>query len=323
VRGRFVYQRKKIKDDWIDIDKVPLSSLKADDNFQLPLAAGELWKLLKEVVPLYRFTRREGVPLGKTELIKVDSALLDLLPEAETDLRAFLSAHRNEPAKALRTILQWFSKQPTAEKLLGEGAELPELNSLIGLANLRTTLKTWRENASNGDEEFWQRLFARHSYVFSQLFAHPVIVIKGKAYVGGKSIFNTGGNIVDFLLRTETTEAAILVEIKTPQTPLLGPRYREGAYPPSGQLTGSISQVLEYAESWATEFRSLTRPEDCLTVPVSQGIVIIGNAGKELCDDAKKRSFERFRDRLMGVRIVTFDEVFRRIEGLISLLEGE
>jgi hypothetical protein len=50
--------------------------------------------------------------------------------------------------------------------------------------------------------------------------------------------------------------------------------------------------------------------------------VILGNASRELVDDAKRRSFERFRERLVGVRVLTFDEVFRRIEGLISLLEG-
>ena len=50
-------------------------------------------------------------------------------------------------------------------------------------------------------------------------------------------------------------------------------------------------------------------------------LVIIGNAAKELDTDAKRRSFERFRERLVGVRVLTFDEVFRRIENLVSLLE--
>jgi hypothetical protein len=256
------------------------------------------------------------------ELLKVDPSLSELIPLAEADLLAFLSAHSNDAVQALRTVLQWLSKQPAAQKLISEGAELPELNSLVGLANLRSALKSWHDNAENRDEEFWQRLFARHSYVLSQLFAYPVVLIKGKAYVGGKNLCNTGGNVVDFLLRTESSGAAVLVEIKTPQTPLLGAKYREGAFPPSTDLGGAISQVLEYSESLAAEFHALMRAEDRFTVAGPRSVVIIGDASKELVDDALRRSFERFRERLVGVRIVTFDEVFRRIEGLVSLLEN-
>jgi hypothetical protein len=322
VRGRFLYQRKARDERWVDFDRLPLSSLKKGEGYQLSLSAGELYKLLKEVAPLYRFYRREGVPVGKVELLKVDPSLSELLPLAETDLLAFLSAHSNDAVRALRTVLQWLSKQPAAQKLISEGAELPELNSLVGLANLRSALKSWNDNAENSDEEFWQSLFARHSYVLSQLFAYPVVLIKGKAYVGGKNLCNTGGNVVDFLLRTESSGAAVLVEIKTPQTPLLGKKYRDGAYPPSTDLGGAISQVLEYSESLAAEFQALMRAEDRFTVAGPRSVVIIGDTSKELVDDALKRSFERFRERLVGVRIVTFDEVFRRIEGLVTLLEN-
>ncbi|HUV70623.1 MAG TPA: Shedu immune nuclease family protein [Terracidiphilus sp.] len=322
VRGRFVYQRKGKNDRWGDFDKLLLSSLKKGEGYQLSLGASELYKLLREVVALYRFHRREGVPVGKIELLKIDPTLSESLPVAETDLLEFLSAHSGDAAQALRTVLQWFARQPSAQKLISEGAELPELNSLIGLANLRSALKSWRDNAGNRDEGFWQTLLARHSYVLSQLFAYPVVLIKGKAYVGGKDLCNVGGNIVDFLFRTESSGAAVLVEIKTPQTPLLGPKYRDGAYPPSTDLGGAMSQVLEYSESMASEFRALTRADNSFTAAGPRSVVIIGDASRELADEPKKRSFERFRERLVGVRIVTFDEVFRRIEGLVSLLES-
>jgi hypothetical protein len=277
VRGRFIYQRKGKNDRWVEFDKLPLSSLKKGEGYQLSLGAGELYKLLREVVPLYRFHRREGVPAGKVELLKLDSSLSELLPLAETDLLAFLSAHNNDAVQTLRTVLQWLSKQSVAHKFISEGTELPELNSLVGLANLRSVLKSWRDNAENRDEEFWQSLFARHSYVLSQLFAYPVVLIKGKAYVGGKNLFNTGGNVVDFLLRTESSGAAVLVEIKTPQTPLLGTKYRDGAHPPSTELGGAISQVLEYSESLAAEFHALKRADDRFTVAGPQCVVVIGD----------------------------------------------
>ena len=322
IDGRFLYQRKGKHDEWVDFDNLRLSSLKKDEGYQLSLKANELHNLLRELGALYRLHRREGVPQGKMELLKVEQSLSELLSLNESDLLAFLSANSKDAVRTLRVVLQWFSKQAVAQDLINEGEELPGLNSLVGLANLRSVLKTWSANTENNDEEFWQTLFARHSYVLSQLFAYPIVLIKGKAYVGGKDLCNTGGNIVDFLFRTESSGAAVLVEIKTPQAHLLGAKYRDGVFPPSIDLGGAISQVLEYSESLSAEFHALKRADDRLTTARPYCVVILGNASKELMDDARRRSFERFRERLVGVCVLTFDEVFRRIDGLISLLEG-
>ena len=322
VRGRFLYQRKGRGDRWEDFDKLAFSSLKKGEGYQLSLAAGELYKLLREIVPLYRFHRSEGVPAGKVELLKIDRSISEFLPLAEPDLLAFLSAQGNDAVQILRAVLQWLSRQTTAQEFISEGGELPELNSLVGLANLRSVVKTWKANIDNNDEEFWQGIFANHSYVLSQLFAYPIVFIKGKAYVGGKDLSNSGGNVVDFLFRTESSGAAVLVEIKTPQTHLLGAKYRDGVFPPSTDLGGAISQVLQYSESLSADFHAITRAEDHFTAARPHCIVILGNASRELVTDAKRRSFERLRERLVGVRVLTFDEVFRRIEGLILLLEG-
>ena len=321
VRGRFIYQRKGKNDQWVDFDKLPLSSLKKGEGYQLTLAAGEMYKLVREIVPLYRFHRQEGVPKGRLELLKVDSALSEFIPRAEPDLLAFLASQGNA-VQTLRTVLKWLSGQAALQELISEHGELPELNSLVGLANLRSVLKSWSSDADGRGEEYWQTFFASHSYVLSQLFAYPVVLIRGKAYVGGKDLGNTGGNIVDFLFRTESCGAAVLLEIKTPETRLLGAKYRQGVFPPSADLGGAISQVLEYSESLSTEHHALKRPDDQLTMARPYCVVILGNASRELVDDVMRRSFERFRERLVGVRVLTFDEVFRRIEGLISPFEG-
>jgi hypothetical protein len=39
VRGRFIYQRKGKNDRWLDLDKLPLSSLKKREGYQLRLLA--------------------------------------------------------------------------------------------------------------------------------------------------------------------------------------------------------------------------------------------------------------------------------------------
>ena len=322
IRGRFLYQRKGKHDAWEDFDSLPLSSLKKGERYQLSLKAGELHQLLRELVPLYKLHKREGVPQGKLALLKVDQALSELLALTEQDLLAFLSANAHDAVRTLRVVLQWFSKQAVAQDLINEGQELPGLNALVGLANLRSVLKVWKANATCKDEEFWQSLFASHSFVLSQLFAYPVVFIKGKAYLGGKDLTNTGGNIVDFLYKTESSGAAVLIEIKTPLTPLLGAEYRQGVYPASTDLSGALSQVLEYRESLSAEVHSLNRNGECLSTSEPYCVVILGNASEQLITEPRRRSFERFRERLVGVRVLTFDEVFRRIESLVSLLES-
>lgn len=320
VRGRFLYQRKGKAANWEDFDNIPLSSIKKGEGYELSLKSLELLKLMVALGPLYRHYDREGIPQGRVELLRVERSLSELLSLTETELLSFLSAHSQDAVRTLKLVLQWFSKQAVAQELTDQGAELPALNALVGLANLRSILKIWEANADNRDEEFWQKLFGKHSFVLSQLFSYPVVLIRGKAYVGGKDLSNTGGNVVDFLFRTESSGAAVLIEIKTPQADLLGGLYRDDVYPTSRELSGAISQVLEYRESLSAEMQSLVRKGECLSGADPQCVVIVGHA-RQLDSDGKKRSFERFRERLLGVRVVTFDEVFERIRGLIVLLE--
>ena len=47
--------------------------------------------------------------------------------------------------------------------------------------------------------------------------------------------------------------------------------------------------------------------------------VVVAGDCSELNSSEKKASFERFRERLNGVRILAFDEVYRRIEGLLAI----
>ena len=114
----------------------------------------------------------------------------------------------------------------------------------------------------------------------------------------------------------------MLIEIKAPTTDLLGALYRDQVFPPSTDVTGAIAQVLKYRESFLSEHHSITQGGAAGLVPGEpKCLVVIGCAEEQLTDDARRRSFERFRERLTGVTVVTFDEVFRRVNDLIELLE--
>jgi hypothetical protein len=320
VRGRFVYQRKGKKDAWVDFDNMPLSSLKKGEGFQLQLRAGELLPLLQNLGALYRLHRKSGVPHGRIELVKIEQQLAKLLQLSEAELNEFLEANSEGAVTTLRRVLSWLSRQAATTESLPE--QLPDLNALLGLANLRAVSCLWQHNRENDNEEFWQKTFAAHSFVLSQLLAYPVVLIKDKAYVGGKRIDNAHGSIVDFLGKVASSGAPVLIEIKTPQTPLLGREYRQDVYPPSRDVTGAVSQVLLYRESLMQQFHALLAGEQTGIIACDpKCVVVVGNAESELLDESLRRSFERYRQGLAGVTVLTFDEVFARVEALIHLLQ--
>jgi hypothetical protein len=179
---------------------------------------------------------------------------------------------------------------------------------------------TWDSNKTNDDEEFWQVQFQLHSYAFSQLFSVPVTFIRDKAYVGGQDIDRSDARLVDFLFSGGVSNEAILIEIKTPVTPLLLRQpYRRNVYAPSRDLVGSVVQVADYRRSLNRDLNALIRGAKYnLDAFNPKAVVIIGNSS-ELDTEKKQRSFELFRSGLSNVEIVTFDELFLKIERLASL----
>ena len=91
---------------------------------------------------------------------------------------------------------------------------MQQIRSIVGLSALKSSLEIWNANKDNRDEAFWQRTLEDNSFVLSQVFAHPVVLVSEKAFLGGKKIFNKGGNLVDFLAKNEISKNAVLIEIK-------------------------------------------------------------------------------------------------------------
>ena len=180
-------------------------------------------------------------------------------------------------------------------------------------------IRIWDSRRDESDEEFWQITFNENSYALSQVFAIPVVFIKDKAYVGGMNLERSDARFVDYLFSTESSQEAVLVEIKTPVTRLLGRRYR-GTYPPSRELAGAIAQVLDYRTELSRNLASLQEGTPYRFNAFSpRCAVIVGNAEAELTDDVKRRAFELFRASLKDIEIVTYDELFRKVAILVEL----
>ena len=248
VRGRFLYQKKKRSDQWIEFDRLPLNSVKVDEGYQLEISSSELYTLLSSLRTLYQLANAYGVPQGKKSFLEVSGALAELLALAGPELQEFFTSNSEDAIRLFKLLLNWIYKRPSLEVLDGM-SELLELNTVVGLANLKAFLNEWKENSGVTKEEFWQALFAKNAFVLSQLFAYPVILIKDKAYLGGKDLTNTGGQIVDFLCKLESTGAAAMVEIKTPMTPLLGSAFLVAGIADASDLRATDNgQQVEFVE---------------------------------------------------------------------------
>lgn len=180
-------------------------------------------------------------------------------------------------------------------------------------------LQVWDHNRENSDEEFWQIQFNQNSYVLSQVFSVPVVFLQDKAYLGGMKINRSDARFVDYLYSGDTSDEAILIEIKTPKTPLLGTKYRN-IYKPSAELSGTLIQISDYKLSLMQNLTEITRNLDKkLTAFDPRCLIIVGDGGRELNDPDKRHSFELFRASLHNVDIITYDELFKKVEILASL----
>jgi hypothetical protein len=181
-------------------------------------------------------------------------------------------------------------------------------------------LRKWKENKDNSSEQFWQRLFKENPYVLTQMFSVPVVFVGDNAYVGGMSVDRKDARFVDYLYANASSNDALLVELKTPATKLLGSKYRSNVYKPSVELSGSVVQTLDYRRQLTSDIAGITESsEKSLDVFGPRCVVVIGNAEHELDNDNKRKSFELYRTSLKDVEIVTYDELFKKAETLASL----
>jgi Domain of unknown function (DUF4263) len=189
--------------------------------------------------------------------------------------------------------------------------------------SLRDVLQIWQDNQHNADEEFWQQTFAARPLVLSQAFAAPIIILEDKAYVGGKGIDNRQGKVTDFLIAGRLSQNAALIEIKTPKTRLLGTEYRAGVHGVSQEVSGAIVQVATQRDSLLKEYYGLVhKSAEPFSAFSPHGLVIAGNLQDELADMERKQSFELFRQGLRDVQLITYDELFSKVESLLESLEG-
>jgi hypothetical protein len=295
LKGTFIFQRKKPTNVWEDYKILDLTNLRASEWIQLELKSEELRTLFVQLDSYYNLHKQYGIQPGSHDFIVT-------------------------PGNTKEVILSFLRNPENFAKLQDLQVEdLKQLTVVANLNSLKRVLRTWKDHVRNSDEDFWQQFLKQYSWVIAQVFASPVVLFKDKAYVGGKTISNIGGNIADFLFKSQFTDNVLIVEIKTPVTPLLGPEYRHGAFQLSAEVNGSVSQILKYKHELQKNYADL-KDADSFTAFDPSCLVLVGNSS-ELRSEDRRRSFTLLRNDSRNVSIVTYDELFDKVALLIRLIE--
>jgi hypothetical protein len=126
-------------------------------------------------------------------------------------------------------------------------AQLLKLTEAVETVTLEAMIAHMRARIAEAHgEESWQKFLTENAFILRLAFGVPVLLFQGQATVGGRSYGGSGDKRSDFLLRAASTGNLSIIEIKTPQTELLGKKeYRGGIQAPSTELSGAVAQVLD------------------------------------------------------------------------------
>lgn len=181
------------------------------------------------------------------------------------------------------------------------------------------------------DEKWWQDFFENNKWIFGYGLNYQILrQEQDQPYYGGTSVDGKGGQRGDYLTSTVgDLNFTVLVEIKTPDTPLLqgDKEIRSGAWSLSKKLTDALSQIQANIDIWdkqgskqADNVDKLEK-ENVFTVQ-PKGIIVIGQLG-QLESRSKRETFQRFRKSLHGVDILTFDELLNRARFIVDEKTGD
>jgi hypothetical protein len=199
--------------------------------------------------------------------------------------------------------------------------DLKNISNLVSATKITAIIQVWDDNRTNFEEDFWQNTFKNHAWILSQIFACPYLKIGEKTYCGGKEDDYKGGVLGDFQYQNNLTGNIAFIEIKTPKDDILiGKKYRgkEGRenviYSMHEELTGGINQILNQKKVYLKNHGE----KNGKTLNNIKCVLIIGKLPVE---EDQKKSFEYYRSSLRNVEIITYDELFERIKGILNLFK--
>ena len=247
-----------------------------------------------------------------------------------------------QTAKSLMTLLRRDGGQDIIAELLRNGSvtsrdivnigyRKKQLELYARLMTVPGAVAAYREEhaiKSAQPEKAWQHFLAANEWIFGFGLDYRFLgILQDEARIGIADIAGKGNPSGDFLLGSR--EFTVLVELKTPETPLFGRNQnRAGSWQLSSELVSAVSQILEQKAQWQirAEARDLYDREG---QPISQKAAdpkaILVVASDKAFDsenpkerETKLRTFELFRRDSRNIEILTFSELFERAKFIVE-----
>lgn len=336
VRGKLLLERKPKNEKYFPPDsvapceKVTRGSAKNGDWVEIELHSEETYNLFMGLKKLYDLSGcMNGIPFGSARFAQIDSSFSSFLEVIQNDPSAARMIGEPQNFELIKILLQLITQTSSHESLKNSlsslaNENLQALTTSASLEGLKRVEALMRENLDNGKEEFWQqKVFNENQWVLAQIFSCPCTIYAQKAFVGGKSLDNKGGNVCDFIYRNKMTQNVALIEIKTPCTEIVGKPYRE-TYSMSLDMSGAVNQVLNYRDELQKNFSTLTRDlEEADTVRAfsPKCVVVIGKIST--LNAKQQKAFELYRNSFNNLTIITFDELHQKICDLMSVFKED
>ncbi len=253
--------------------------------------------------------------------IEIPKEIFSLVTQEESEIVAAL---RGRNIQSIISIIKQLSS------IEGVGVALSE-RDITQLLKRKERLSEFESSIKRQatDENWWQDFFEGNKWIFGYGLNYQILrQTQPQPHFGGTTIAGKGGQVGDYLTSTSgNLSFTVLVEIKTPDTPLLQgtEEIRSGAWSLSKSLTDAVSQIQANIDTWDKEGSrqpcniEILEKENIFTVQ-PKGIIVIGSLS-QLDSRSKRETFQRFRKSLHGVDILTFDELLKRAEFIVEELE--
>lgn len=317
-----VHQRKKINDQWEDVESISLNSLKGGEGVRLNLDSKNTKKVYDELTKLYALVDKAGVQFGVKEftVAKADE-IIKVSRDRKTIIERLLAENYGQEV--------W-------EELVSSN---PDLATKLSFARIQTNrtkaLEEFKSNldSNNSDEGFWQDFFTKNDWIFGYGLDYKFLhLLNDQPDYGGRNYTGKGSQKGDYLMKSNAdAQFTVLVEIKTPATHLLSynntePRRvknpRNDVWLLSSDILGAVSQIQVNARTWCIDSQRaenvrLLEPQKIFTIE-PKGILIIGNSKELKRNESIVSCFESYRRNIKNPEILTFDELYNRAEFIVN-----
>lgn len=319
VRGELVRQKIGKDGKWADSSDVDFRKAPPDSGVKIDLdTAGT--KLLSDKLNSLYTVQSKGVEIGDQKYIVGKQSEVMIIDDKSKQ-------------KAIQELLDKGYSEDFWKSLSKSN---PDLATKLAIAQVQVdkqgVIRQFEEAMEThaGDESFWQIFFEKHPWLLESAFSASAFMLNGETYLGGKlpaGRQGRGGVATDYLFGDASTKSFAVVDIKKPNSGLVGPIYRGDAgsgsdnevYSMHNELSGGVVQVRNQITVAIEHYHSVLGPgfKDKINRIHPKGVLVTGKL--EGLSERQRASLNQFRQGQYSLTIITFDELLNRVKKIYGL----